>query len=207
MKQTRLLSFIAITFIFYFCSCQKEISFDMDDAGAVRDSIPAGTPPQGAALNSWQFTDHTNGSFHSGIIDTANCWFEVNASWNYLNITGWPGNSVLINKDTLFLISLYLPNTVIDTGTYHITSGAGADHSFGYANNKYTGDNGANQIFCYYLSTCLIATDFRFRVISYDIQQKIIKGSFSGISRRRQNYADYLGTDHGISGSFYFQLN
>jgi hypothetical protein len=160
-------------------------------------------PVPAMELNTWWFIDSTEQSYHHGRIDPISTWFSTTPVWNYLNIIGWPQKGGGITMDTLFLIALYLPHPVIETGTYTISSGISSDQFFGYANN-----NGVQwQYFYYYVSGPYQTPDFVFKLISYDSGQKILKGSFRGVSRHRAEYSDYVGRDHIIYGAFYIQLN
>lgn len=172
----------------------------------VQDTLPVPAAGNGPALNSWQFYDSTDGTYHSGIIDTSRTTFDVNALWNNLKISGWPVNPNGINKDTLFNISLFLPQPIIQTGTFDINSGVGGSHSFSYANRDFWVGSGANQYFCYYLSTPAIDPGFQFSLLRYDSSTHILSGRFWGFSRRITNHNDYVGSTDKVSGSFYLQL-
>lgn len=173
-------------------------SFSID----VKDSTAIQAGPTELLLNSWEFTDSTDWSYHHGPIDPASTWLAITPTSNYLNIMGWPGTSFGFNPDTIFSIELYLPHPSIDTGTYIISSGKGDDNSFVYANNKLT-----YPFFFYYESNPYRTPEFIFKLISYDSQQRLLKGSFRGVSHRREAYSDYAGNDHLISGSFYIKVN
>ena len=157
-------------------------------------------------LNTWYFTDGTDGTFHRGIIDELSTWLKISGDKNYLNIMGWPGTHTASNMDTLFLIELYLPRLQIDTGTYPITTGIQGSNNFGYANNKYLVSVQTQSFFYFYRSTEYNNTDFIFRIISYDPVQRLVLGSFEGSSQRRKEYSDYVGQVHQIQGKFYFKL-
>jgi hypothetical protein len=163
-------------------------AFEID----VNDQSPA-VPPVTAdtlAINTWRFRDSTDNSFHHGIIDPLSTWFKTGPNGNYLNIMGWPSVSTGFTYDTLFNVAMYLPNPSIDTGTYSISSGVGSDHTFLY----------------YYHSTKYTTPDFIFRILSYDSQQKTMKGSFDGNSEKRKDYSNSAITQHKIHGMFYLQL-
>jgi|KBSSwiS6_1023812.scaffolds.fasta_scaffold00522_8 hypothetical protein len=191
-------------------SCQKEISLENNNDSA-RDSLPIISPPVTSpidpAINTWQFIDSNNRSFHHGPIDTADTYFDVNSNWNYLKIVGWPVNSFGISNDTMFLTALFLPHPFIEAGVYDISSGIGGSHIFGFGNNTIVPPYGNNQNFCYYLATPDIAPDFKISIISYDAQQKLLKGSLNGRLRMRASITDYSVTYHTISGSFYLRLS
>lgn len=200
--------FVSLSFLL--SSCQKEISFENGN-DIIKDSLlvvfPPASPPSITALNTWQFIDSNNGSFHHGMIDTVETIFDVRPIWNYLKIVGWPVNSSGINNDTMFLTALFLPHPFIEPGVYDISSGTGGQHILGFGNNTIVPPYGSNQNFCYYIATPDIAPNFTIRIISYDPQQRLLKGTFNGNLRTRVNIIDYNGSYHTISGSFYLRLN
>lgn len=210
MKLIGLYFIIGSSSVFLLSSCQKEISFETNNSAP--DSLPTPNPlpatvPPITKINTWQFIDSDNNSLHHGIIDTVKTEFDVRSLWNYLKIVGWPLNSNEVNNDTMFLIGLFLPNPVIEAGVYRMDSGIDGDHIFGYGNNTILLPYGSNQNFCYYLASPTIAPDFIVNIISYDTQQKLLKGSFKGELRRRASINDYSTTNNTISGSFYLRLN
>ena len=210
MKQICLLLATAFVLIFCLGSCEKEKYFEIasDTANDSLPPIPAPNPnPTNLGINTWQFTDSNNGSFHHGVIDTVETFFDARPIWNYLKIVGWPVNFNAVNDDTMLLTALFLPNPVIEPGTYDISSGIGGNHIFGYGNNTIVPPYGSNQNFCYYLATPDIAPGFVVKIISYDAQQRLLKGSFNGRLRRRATINDYSVTYHTIWGSFYLRLN
>lgn len=168
-------------------------------------SVPPVLPPAAdtMAINTWWFRDSTDKTFHHGIIDPLSTWLKTGPNGNYLNIMGWPSVSTGFTYDTLFNVAMYLPNPSIDTGTYSISSGVGADHVFLYANN--TG-NGQFSFFYYYHSTKYTTPDFIFRILSYDSQTKTFKGTINGTSDRRKDYSNGTTAPHKISGMFYVKL-
>lgn len=172
----------------------------------VKDSLNPNPQPADLAINTWQFTDNDNGSFHYGIIDTTDTQLDTNL-WNYFKITGWPIGFNTVTHDTMFLIALFLPRPLIETGTYNISSGIGGEHFMGFGNRTLVPPYGSNQNFCYYIATPSIAPGFTINIISYDSSKKLVKGSFNGTLLRRANITDYGGTSHTISGSFYCRLN
>jgi hypothetical protein len=210
MRRFYTYSAFAVCIIFLLSSCQKEISFENNN-DVIKDSLPVIPPPVSpppiASINTWQFIDSNNRSFHHGSIDTIDTYFDANSIWNYLKIVGWPVNSFGINNDTMFLTALFLPHPFIEPGVYNISSGTGGEHILGFGNNTIVPPYGSNQNFCYYLATPGIAPDFTIRIISYDAQQKLLKGDFNGRLRMRTSINDYSVTYHTISGSFYLRLN
>ena len=212
MKLLYLYLVFALFLALLFSSCQKEISFatdaDTNDSLQLPPPPPPHPDPTILALNTWQFLDSNNGSYHHVIIDTVNTLFDIKPIWNYLRIVGWPENSFgSINNDTMLLTALYLPNTFIEPGVYNISSGTGGDHIFGFGNKTLVPPYGSNQNFCYYLATPDIAPNFTIRIVSYDTQKKILKGDFNGHLLWRSSINDYSLTHHSISGSFYLRLN
>lgn len=211
MKQLFFFSAIIISLIFLCESCQKEIYFEnaYPDADSLQTNPGAGNSNGSSTLfvNSWRFKDLTDGSVHAGIVDPLSTGFDIYPSWNYLKITGWPLNRAAVSKDTIFLITLFLPNPRIDTGSYPIGSGTGGDNFFGFANKAILPPFGSNQNFCYYIATADITQNFSVHIDSVDHQQKLIKGSFFGELKRRVNITDLGGNDHIISGAFSVRLN
>lgn len=182
------------------------------DTSTCTFSIPVGdsaaiiTPADTLGVNTWQFTDETNRSFHSGLIDTTDTWFEVDSLQNRLQIKGWPGFSSPLNHDTLFVIAMFLPQSYIDTGFYSITSGVGANNVFAYENKKVFPGTGANIYFFYYYSDHIGTPGFTFHFQSWDSNLKLLKGTFSGTSVCKRDYNDLGGEPHLIHGSFIAKL-
>jgi hypothetical protein len=210
MRQFYSYLILLVCFVSLLGSCQKEISFENNN-DSIRDSLPIISPPVSTptdlAINTWQFVDSNNRSFHHGLIDTTDTYFDVNSNWNYLKIVGWPVNSFGVSNDTIFLTALFLPHPFIEPGIYDISSGTGGEHIFGFGNNTIIPPYGNNQNFCYYLATPDITPNFTIRIISYDVQQKLLKGDFNGRLRIRASITDYSITYHTISGSFYLRLS
>jgi hypothetical protein len=182
--------------------CTFIISVKTDSIIIPNPSLPSDT----LELNTWRFTDSTDGTFHRGIIDLQSTWLKVSSNQNYLNIMGWPGTRRGYNTDTLFSIALYLPRPQVDTGTYPITAGIEGENIFIYANNKALPDAGPQSYFFFYHSSAYDNPTFSFRITYYDPVQKLVKGNFEGPSQRRKEYSDYVGGLHHVRGSFYFQL-
>jgi hypothetical protein len=180
----------------------SECSFVID----VNENTTSANLPDTLADNTWQFTDETNGSFHSGLIDTVNSWFIVDTLGNRLQIKGWPGIEGGLNHDTLFVIAMYLPHPYIDTGTYSITGGVGASNVCVYTNKKIDPAINTDQYFFYYNSYPGTSPDFIFRLVSYNANRQILKGTFVGSSlwKRDNNYSNI--TFHRIHGSFSAKL-
>jgi hypothetical protein len=172
------------------------------------DTVPIVNPVETMEINTWFFTDGTDGTFHRGIIDPMSTWFKIDpvVGTNYLNILGWPGTHRFSTIDTVFLITLFLPNPVIEPGTYSITAGENGTNTFGYINNKIVQVAPSQSAFFFYSSTSYENTDFTFKIISYDPGKKLIKGDFDGSSKRRNSYSDHDEKVHFIHGSFYLQL-
>jgi hypothetical protein len=157
-------------------------------------------------INSWHFTDLTDRSFHSGIIDPITNWSIVSPTEHFLNIVGWPGTPDNNNKDTIFTMQLFLASSQIEPGTYLITEGFRGDNFFGYANNIYLPFAGAESFFYFYRSTARANKDFTITIISYDPLTNIVSGSFKGSSQYREKYTAPVGNFHQIEGKFYFRL-
>jgi hypothetical protein len=173
--------------------------------------LPVTVPPSAApvdtlGINSWSFNDLTDRSFYRGIIDPVTNWSIVSPTEHFLNIVGWPGTPGNNNRDTIFSIQLFLASSQIETGTYLITEGYKGDNFFGYANNTYLPNAGAESFFYYYRSTARANKDFTFYILSYDSTQQIVSGAFKGSSQYREKYTDHAGTVHQVQGKFYFKL-
>lgn len=188
-------------FTCFFNNSNCTFSINVSDSNYTRGTISNGLPND-STINTWQFTDNTDGSFHYGTFDTSETRFDVNTFWNNLILKGWPGNAAQLSRDTIFSISLFLPGPVIIPGNYSITSGAGGNNSFVYANNDIWTGTGANQYFTYYIATTAIDPDFAFTLVSYDSNNRLVKGTFRGITYRIKNHTDVVGEYHSVSGHF-----
>lgn len=188
-------------------------SFDTSTCAFVIDvkkELPGTTTtgPDTLELNSWRFWDNNDLTYHHGPIDLSGTWLLKSTfdNTNYLNILGWAGNRTNFNKDSLFLIELFLPELKIDTGIISITAGVGNSNFFGYANNTILPQSPQFSYFHFYNSLSGKNPDFIFRITSYEADTKKVKGEFYGTSQRRIDYSDNPGTVHTIRGEFYFQL-
>ncbi|MBS1653467.1 MAG: hypothetical protein JSU05_01380 [Bacteroidetes bacterium] len=184
----------------YFDNSICSFSIPVGDSGTIT------TPADTLGINTWQFTDETNGNFHSGLIDTTNSWFIVDTLGNRLQVKGWPGIEGGLNHDTLFVIAMYLPHSYIDTGIYSINEGVGASNVLVYTNKKINPTINTDQYFFYYNSYPDTSPDFIFHLLSYDANRQVLKGTFMGSSiwKRDGNYTDI--TFHYIHGSFSAKL-
>jgi hypothetical protein len=158
-------------------------------------------------LNTWIFTDSTDGTIHRGIIDIPSTSFNSTINANSLTIIGWPGSHSSHTLDTIFGIGLFFPHAKIETGTYSITAGVNGTNAFYFSNNTTIPNAGPQSYFYFYTSTAYKNPDFTFTIQSFDPVMQLVKGEFGGSSQRRKEYADYVGALHHIHGEFYLQLH
>lgn len=191
----------------YFSGSQCSFSIDVNESSSV---TPSGTMP----VDTWWFIDSTDGTYHHGKVNHPGTWFQpgslvYGSPVNYLLIHGWPltvsGTTTTI--DTALLIEMFLPRNVIDTGSYSVIDGVGFDNSLHYDNNAAIPGVGGQSFFYYYVSDPYQTPDFNFHLVSYDSTQKLLTGTFKGISLRRREYSDYVGQPHTIYGAFYAKLD
>lgn len=158
-------------------------------------------------LNTWHFTDISDGSFHKGVADLVSSSFTTVNNKNLLTLIGWPGTHQSFILDTIFGIELYFPNPLIEVGTYPIADSSHLPHNLFYANNTLLVGVGNQSYFYFYASNAYESPNFSFQILSYDPVQKKVMGIFEGDSHQRKEYSDYVGRLHHIRGAFYFQLH
>ncbi len=132
----------------------------------VKNSMLNNTGPGELALNTWEFTDSTNGSYHHGqIIRNFPSVITGNGRCQY-SLMG--ATKPELPYDTVLYIIISFPVPYIQAGTYPTN-----DHSyFVYA--------GYSNYVDYYLSRDFTGGKVVINVTSYDDRQKIIKGNFRG---------------------------
>lgn len=121
-----------------------------------------GIDPDSVANNSWKFTDSTISTTYTGIMPAGSTIFSTLLA-NTLLISGTSNNS-----DSVMLITLILPNPVIETGTY--TTGGLNSFSFSSVSSGTT----------FYKADATTTEAINVEITSYDAATKILKGKFSG---------------------------
>ena len=121
-----------------------------------------GIDPDSVANNSWKFTDSTGSATYTGIMPAGLTTFSTLVG-NILFISGTSNDS-----DSVLVITLSLPNPVIETGTYS----TGLLNSFSFSSvslgqTLYKADGTTTEV-------------MNVELTGYDDATKVLKGKFSG---------------------------
>jgi hypothetical protein len=203
------------TSIFTVSFGNSQCTFSIRFATASNNSNPGNpTPPTPIPAesqmepNTWWFYDSTQGSVRRGRIDSTVSFFETNSLHNRLRFQGWPCriNCNGINMDSVFIVQLYMPQPVVDTGYYPVGNWAAGSNTFQFSNNVMFPGGGSNSFFYFYEASQSQAGFFDFRIRWVRENGKLIRGSFAGRCNWRRNYLDAVGDKRNITGEFLARL-
>ena len=150
------------TYLFDTTACAFSINVQDSTGTGLGGATGGGIDPDSVSANTWKFTDSTITQTYTGVMPAGGTTFST-LVLNSLIITGTSSNS-----DSVLLISLVLPNPVIETGTY--TTGLTNGFSFSSISLART----------LYKADASTPATITIDLTSYDDVTKIFTGKFSG---------------------------
>ena len=150
------------TYLFDTTACAFSINVQDSTGTGLGGGTGGGIDPDTVSANTWKFTDSTMTQTYIGVMPAGGTTFST-LVLNSLIITGTSNNS-----DSVLLISLVLPNPVIETGTY--TTGLTNGFSFSSISLART----------LYKADASTPATITIDLTSYDDVTKILTGKFSG---------------------------